>query len=651
MPGLDGLRALSVLAVIAYHLNLPFAPGGLLGVNIFFVLSGYLITDILLDQWRQDRRLDLRNFWLRRARRLLPALFLMLVAVVVWLALVDRAQLPSLRGDIVAAALYVSNWWLIFHHVSYFARFGPPSPLTNLWSLAVEEQFYLVWPLLLAFGLRFVRRKGWLIGLILAGATVSAGAMAVIYQPGVDPSRVYYGTDTRAFSLLIGAALAVAWASHTLRTELPARARRLLDGSGVAALLIVLAMIVFTNEYQTFLYRGGMVLLSIASAVVIAVLAHPASRLGALFGRQPLRWLGVRSYGIYLWHYPVIVLTSTAVNTGGFDAPRALLQVAATLVLADLSWRFVETPIRRGGVGRLWARINRTADPRKVRRFALATAVLLAASILGAGLMGNVSRTAAIAAPAPAGTPAASLPAKTAEAPADPAAHAPHAASTTDAAHAAHTASAPVSATGSQYAARFTATPALATAARGASYGRSRTTGGGTRELLAAAALRRRQFGKTVTAVGDSIMIDLQPYLQRFLPGIVVDGVVGRQMYDLGTTLEQLKKRGELRPRLVIELGTNGSFQKGQLVALLRSLHERQIILANTRVPRPWQSVVNTMLAQVAREVPHTTLVNWFAASANHNSYFYPDGVHPDPQGARVYAALIAHALTGRAVK
>jgi peptidoglycan/LPS O-acetylase OafA/YrhL len=360
MPGLDGLRALAVLAVVAYHVGLGSATGGLLGVGVFFTLSGYLITDLLLGQ-RAAGHLDLRDFWLRRARRLLPALFLMLVVVTVWVSVADRSQLPALRGQVAAAVVYVSNWWQIFQHVSYFARFGPPTPLNHLWSLAVEEQFYILWPWLLLLGLHFVRERKRpiavrprLAGVTLVLALVSAVEMAVLYHPTFDPSRVYDGTDTRAFGLLFGAALAMMWPSRALTGRVTPSARAILDGLGAAGLLIIALLVWRTNQYSAFPYRGGMVLLSVATVLVVAALTHPATRLGRLLGCRPLRWLGVRSYGIYLWHVPVIVLTTPILNQG-VDALRVALQVAASIALAALSWRYVEEPVRHGAVGRLWA--------------------------------------------------------------------------------------------------------------------------------------------------------------------------------------------------------------------------------------------------------------------------------------------------------
>ena len=408
MPGLDGLRAIAVLAVIAYHLNPAWAPGGLLGVGVFFTLSGYLITDLLLGQREATGRLQLGDFWLRRARRLLPALFLMLAVVVAWVTLLDRSLLPGLRGDVLAAVGYVSNWWNIVREASYFARFGPPPPLDHLWSLAVEEQFYLIWPWLLWLGLRYVPGRYTLAGLTLAGAALSAAAMALIYQPGVDPTRVYEGTDTRAFGLLIGAALAMVWPSRELRADRVNHLGRLLsDGAGVVGLVVIGILVWQTSEYAPFLYKGGIVLLSVATVLVLTALVHPASWLGVAVGWSPLRWLGVRSYGIYLWHYPIIVLTAPGPQQR-INLSLEVLQVVATIVVAALSWQFFEEPIRRGAIGRIWARtrsrLTRRRDaprgrlfPR--RQFLTGMVSVVAVAVLAldcAGLTGMVSPRAEI---------------------------------------------------------------------------------------------------------------------------------------------------------------------------------------------------------------------------------------------------------------
>jgi peptidoglycan/LPS O-acetylase OafA/YrhL len=375
LPGLDGLRALAVAAVVAYHLDFGWAQGGLLGVGVFFTLSGYLITDILLGHWDRKGRLGLRDFWLRRARRLLPALFVMLLVVAIWVNMLDRAELPGFRGDVTASALYVSNWWYIGQHASYYAQFAPPAPLDHLWSLAVEEQFYLIWPWLVLFGVllfgrltagRAKRRtdaggggegsqgggylsgqtRYWMAAVTLALAAASAVEMAALFHPGTDPTRVYEGTDTRAFGLLFGAALAMVW--PTRRNRVPKAATWLLDLAGVAGLAVIGILIWRTNEYSAFMFRGGLVLLSLATVLVVAAVAVPGGVLGRALGWGPLRWTGVRSYGIYLWHYPLIVLTAPALIAGGLSTPRAVAAAAASVVVAALSWRFVEEPIRRG---------------------------------------------------------------------------------------------------------------------------------------------------------------------------------------------------------------------------------------------------------------------------------------------------------------
>jgi peptidoglycan/LPS O-acetylase OafA/YrhL len=400
MPGLDGLRALAVLAVIAYHEQLGWAPGGLLGVAVFFTLSGYLITDLLLGMWAVDGRLNLGDFWIRRARRLLPALFVMLAVVTAWVTLADRARLGGLRAAVAAAASYSSNWYLIAGSGSYFGRFAPPGPLDHLWSLAVEEQFYLLWPWLLLLGLYCIRRRRpgalrWLTVPTLVLSAASAVAMFMFYQPGLDPTRVYEGTDTRAFGLLAGAALAMLWPSRR-KARTPRWGRLTLEAAGVAGLAVIGLMIWRTGQYSPFAYRGGLVLLSAATAAVVAAAACPATVIGLALGWRPLRWIGVRSYGIYLWHYPVIVATTPA--NAGPDLSRAALQVAASMALAALSWRFIEEPVRRGALGRLTRRLRaggwrtRPAGPGAIAAVTGASALLV---VCAAGLGG------AFGAPAP----------------------------------------------------------------------------------------------------------------------------------------------------------------------------------------------------------------------------------------------------------
>ena len=418
IAGLDGLRALAVLAVVAYHVGLGWAQGGLLGVGIFFTLSGYLITDLLLAEQAAAGRLRLLSFWQRRARRLLPALFVMLAVVAAWVALLQRSQLPALRGAMAAAAGYVSNWWLIAQNSSYFARFAAPTPLGHLWSLAVEEQFYLIWPWLILLGLFLTRRLGdqarrrWLTAGTLVLAAASVAVMVALYRPGYDPTRVYDGTDTRAFGLLIGAALALARPRRSMPAGPGRRSRLLLDGAGAAGLVVIAVLIWRTSEYSPFLYRGGMVLLSAATAAVVLAVSSPASRLERVLGWRPLRWIGVRSYGIYLWHYPIIVLTTPA--NGQETLLRGTAQVAASVVVAGLSWRLIEEPVRHGAIGRWAAQLRSGAWHAPARRGWAAVSLVAWATVLAvAALAGAVpaasagSSLAATGSMFPAGPPAA----------------------------------------------------------------------------------------------------------------------------------------------------------------------------------------------------------------------------------------------------
>jgi peptidoglycan/LPS O-acetylase OafA/YrhL len=390
VPGLDGLRAVAVLCVIAYHIGAPWARGGMLGVGVFFTLSGYLITDILLEHYLRNGDLGLGQFWLRRARRLLPALFLMLAVISVWVAVFDSSQLDQVRRQVISAAFYFANWSTIAVHGSYFSRFGAPLPLDHLWSLSIEEQFYLVWPWLLLLGIALYPSRRALAGLTLVLAAISALLMSHFYHPGYDPTRVYEGTDTRAFELLIGCALAMLRPTHFSRfasRRVSVRRVALLDVLGFAGLAAIIVLVANTTPFTSLLYPQGFLLLSIASAAIIAAVVYPASALGFVLGSPPLRWIGVRSYGIYLWQWPIVVLWGQPSN--GVNWGQAALQLAATLVIAALSWRYIEEPIRRGALGRLWKRARSSAGALTARRatFALSgsTFAVVIVAVVGLG--------------------------------------------------------------------------------------------------------------------------------------------------------------------------------------------------------------------------------------------------------------------------
>lgn len=407
MPGLDGVRAIAVLGVFAYHLGIGAIPGGFLGVSVFFTLSGYLITDLILSR-QAANEFTLRSFWVARGRRLLPAMFILILGVAAWVTVIGPRQSGDFRAAALASALYVNNWWQVAHDVSYFAQFDQPGALNHLWSLAVEEQFYIVWPLVLLGLARIVRERSTsvnrprLAAAIAAIAAASTIAMLVMYQPGGDPTRVYYGTDTRASELLVGAALAAIWPSARLRAGIRPGARNVLDAAALGALVLIAVLFVTVNDSSSFPYRGGFVLLSLAVAALVAALAHPASRLAAIVGCRPMRWIGARSYGIYLWHFPVIALSNPPGETA-LHPVRTPLQVLVSFCLAAVSWQLLEEPIRHGALGRLWALRHRPnvlrrrfTDPQYLTAL-VATVIIVVpavAGLAGAGVRSNDTATA-----------------------------------------------------------------------------------------------------------------------------------------------------------------------------------------------------------------------------------------------------------------
>lgn len=591
MVGLDSLRGLAILGVILYHINFNWMPGGFLGVTVFFVLSGYLITDILAMEWKRNKRIDLKKFWLSRARRLLPGMLVMLVITLAWITIFHSSLLEKMRGDSLAALFYVSNWWYIYHKLSYFDNFNQISPLNHFWSLAVEEQFYVVWPFIISLGLYYIKKQSRMILLICLGAFASALAMAILYEPGVDPSRIYYGTDTRAFSLLIGAVLALVWPSNRLANKIIPKARFILDVVGGIALIIILVMFWKTNQYDPFLYKGGMVLLSIATALLVANLAHPASRIAQFLRFRPLRWVGVRSYGIYLWHYPILTLTTPKVNAGDFSIIRAILQFLLIILIAQISWKFIEKPIRQGALRNIQFKNLRLQNVTLGVKLALVCSLFFTSiAVLG---LSNASKTKGnyqqdkveTVQTQPAPHPVAVWEKPNQETPLNQ---------------------------------------------------------GESKEVNSA----HPKNPLTVTAIGDSVMIDITPYLKNTFPDIRIDAQIGRQLSKAIPVVEQLKNEGNLGNYVIIGLGTNGAFTTEQLVSLIKLIgNERKIIFINTRVPRPWESIVNERLKVTVTKYPNVTLVDWYAASAGKKDYFAPDGVHLTNVGAEAYAVLVAKAV------
>jgi peptidoglycan/LPS O-acetylase OafA/YrhL len=363
-PGLDGIRGVAVAAIVAYHLG--FADGGLLSVTVFFTLSGYLITSILLSSWKRTGGLDLKVFWLRRARRLLPALLLLLVVVLLASSVARPAKLAAYSRQAFSALVYMANWSTIARGDTYFNRFAGPGPFDHLWSLAIEEQFYAVWPVLL-LGLLLLARR-WrgsdpapagahrapiaVMIVTAALAVASALAMAFRYVPeSMNNTRAYEGTDARVAPILVGCLTAMLFPLHEVREGGAGSRRRriVLEILGAIATIVVVKVVLSTDEYSPFLYRGGESLVSVASAVLVVAAAQPGTWVGKAFGLAPFRWLGVRTYGVYLFHMPIVAFMPES-TLEGRPIARALLQLAMILGLAAMSWTLLEDPIRRHGV-------------------------------------------------------------------------------------------------------------------------------------------------------------------------------------------------------------------------------------------------------------------------------------------------------------
>ncbi|WP_167138298.1 acyltransferase family protein [Diaminobutyricimonas sp. TR449] len=582
IPGLDGLRSVAVVLVLVYHLFPLLLPGGYLGVDIFFVISGFLITTLLLREHERTGRIALGSFWRRRARRLLPAIGLLVVVCggIAWL--IGGDVLVKLGWQVLGATTFSFNWLSIADGSSYFAD-TTPELFRNLWSLAVEEQFYLLWPLAVLALLAIPRRRRQIRTSIVLGLTLaSAIAMAVLAAPD-DATRVYFGTDTHSFGLLLGAALAFASARWPQRElEWPRPLRLALTAAGWPALLGLVALAILMPADTAFPYRGGLVLVAVLTTTVIAASITPGARIGEWLDNRPMRWLGERSYGLYLWHWPVLVLLGAAVPAWHQDPAGhwllGIVALAISVAAAVLSYRFVEQPIRRRGLRaslrgylRWWRRPSwRMAAAAGVTAATMAFSAATVAAIAtdpGQGSAQQVIEAGqqALSAPSPEPTPDAPQP---------------------------------------------------------------------------------LPGGEQITAVGDSVMLAVVPELQQSFPGISVDAVVSRQMREAPGILQSLRDSGALRPIVVLGLGTNGSITTDTLNEV-RSIigPERQLVLVNVQAPRHWTDGVNEALHGYADRYRDIELANWRDAIAPRLDLLAGDQIHATSAGGSVYVDALRAAL------
>ena len=629
IPALDGLRTLAVVAVVLYHLNLTWAQGGLLGVTIFFVLSGYLITRLLLNEVAKTGRIDLKSFWIRRIRRLVPAVVTVVFVTCALCTIFNHVMLTKMRPDILPSLLFFNNWWQIAQNVSYFNALGDPSPLTHFWSLAIEEQFYLIWPPLLFAMVSMHVSKPNTRRVVLGLAAVSALAMMVLYNPAADPSRVYYGTDTRVFSLLLGAWMAfipdrdlapvrlahrlgldrlAGAAKHGKNAEdkpskkvdesadtAPAQPSALvrfwsspasIDVLGVVGLVGLAAMVALTNGYTAFQYRGGTLLCSILTLMVIAACVQPQGMVARALSAEPLVWVGKRSYSIYLWHYPLLLLMNPVANISDTPWWQYILQVLVVVAVAECSYRFIETPFRKGAFGRTVSELREgtTTPANWVRAHIPVCAVCGVVLVVALGGLVFVPDTSALSGE---GAEILNKEAKNAK-PQDQ-----QAADDTD-----------------------------------------KDNDGfpdGSYDLL---------------MIGDSVSLRAVDSFDGVFPHSHIDAEKGRQ-FDAGrTTFEGYIQQNLAGKIVVFALGTNGLVTDAQIDAIMADAgNQRTVVFVNTRSPQPWVGATNQAIANAATRYKNVRVIDWYGYSANRNDLFDGDGTHLSNAGVAEYLKLIHDAV------
>lgn len=604
LPGLDGLRGIAVLAVIIYHADVSLLVGGFLGVDVFFVLSGFLITSLLLDELARSDKVDRAKFYLRRIRRLMPALFMVLLfsVLVSGLFVLDAAY--HVRRDLPWAITFVLNWSYLFFEQSYFVNISRPPLLQHLWSLSVEEQFYVIWPLLLValyklpLGRITPRIKVLIVSAGLAVASTAWMAHLAIangFPIPNDPSRIYFGTDTHAMGLLIGCAAAALWRSDRLNEKLTPDRASAMNGLGLICLVGLGYFFNFVSELNEWLYRGGFLLLSLLTAGLVVVAAHPGLKFGARLGNPILKWFGDRSYGIYLWHWPIFVLMRSGIDLQWPDPVVFVTKIAIVLVISDLSYRFVEMPVRNGAIGDRIAVWRAAGVPRPQSQTLIAaglTVAIVAISMVGmyrvpvpsAGNLTGIGGITAIDE--------------------DPVAQA-----------------APVI---------VLSTDPIISAQQ-------------------AAAVQQEIQDKIPPVVfGDSVVLGARESLKAVLGEISIDAAVSRQPKVIAERIRARRDERRLGPDVVIHMGTNGIVREADLKPILDELSDRdRVVVVNVRVPRVWMKPTNKTIASLVAQYPNVRLADWNTASKGHKGYFTPDGVHLTKSGAKAFGTIVNEALRG----
>ncbi len=624
LPGLDGLRAVAIIGVLLYHAGIDWMPGGFLGVDVFFVISGFLITSLILEEYDRSGRVNFTKFYLGRARRLLPAVAVLLIAVGLAVLIVYQDALSAFREDALATVFYVNNWWYIFVDQSYFESVGRPPLLKHLWSLSVEEQFYLIWPvfalLLMRSGGRPLVRR---LALVLAIASTVWMAVLSIrngYPVDADPSRAYFGTDSHSMGLLVGAALATMWRPGRLSTQVPRGAQLIITGIGVTSLAAVIGFYLFVGEFTPWLYRGGFLALAFFTTALIAAVTHPASFLGPALGTGVLRYIGRRSYGIYLWHWPIFMVTRPGIDVEWSEPVTFVVRIALTLVIAELSYRLVEMPIRRGVLGRAWSAV-RSGGRLGVRAIG---------TLIATGIVTVVGAAVAIALIMNPGDGRDAIPPDVAEA-MGIADGGPLELAIDD------------ESSDAQDEADANATAGISTES-GTDPGITNDDNTDSGEPVLSDEEIRAANGP-VSVIGDSVVLGARSAIKDAIPGARVDAKVSRMPGGFTGRVKKLDRREKLANVVVVHPATNGVINAKILRGILDPLTDyERVVIVNASVPRSWEKQNNKVIAKVTPDYPNVVVADWKSASDGRSEYFVSDGVHLTGSGAAAFAEVIREA-------
>lgn len=585
MPGLDGVRAVAVIAIIIYHLNPQWLSGGFLGVDTFFVISGYLITSLLLTEYHNTGKIELMSFWLRRVKRLIPAVLFLVMGVIVLSLIFMPTEIQKVRADSIAALFYVSNWWYIMQNVDYFEQFAV-QPLKHLWSLAIEEQFYLVFPIVLLSLLSFIRRLKSIRIIFLILLVISMIAMMVLYVPNENVARVYFGTDTRIQTLLMGVLLALVWPPFQLKAKVNRQMRTMIDTAGVVGLAILFICFKFVSETNSILYYGGFFLISTVTLLVIASSVHPSGYFAKFLGNKVFTFIGSRSYSLYLWHYPIIVLIHHQFVQGQIPPLVYVVEILLMVLMAEFSYKFIEQPFRKEGFNIFAFNHLKNWRSQKVLRTWLVIILLIPTLLV---MVGGFNRFA-------------------------------------------QKNSTRVTEVNTEEIDKLITQPLPLPQLK--------------IDGFVVKGNKQKYASWKPLLIGDSVMVDIGDDFRSFVPKADINGKVGRQLVEATSLAKrQYQSYRDKNDIVVLELGTNGDFTEEQLNSLLEQFGEADIYLVNTRVPRSYESHVNQVLAKAAKKRANVTLVDWYSRSENHTEYFAPDGIHLQPPGVRALTNSIIQAI------